>query len=166
MLLSTQNKFLLSMTIAIVEDRWHWHSIDYWDRFSWSRQMFLIEEEINIFFTYYSCCCLKSIGEKQLLKNFLFVCFFLFFLIIFQKNSEQNTFRSWKLQLALMFPVSLDCSSADSQIWHEKGVGNGSRTYTALPWNMKNFTCARREDHGKLAEGGSLSGVLRLSCKI
>lgn len=94
----------------------------------------------------------------------------LFFSCFFTKGTVSKTHskseKSNQLSCSLMYPVFLDCSSYDSQIWHEKGVENGNRTYPALPSNIRSFTCAQREDLGNLAEEGNTSGVFWLSCKM
>lgn len=129
----------------------------------------LIEEKINaIFFSFYFSFFFFSsaaVAWNPLGKNYyLTTVIDCFFSEVAKRHSKSE--KSKQPQCSLMFPVFLDCSTDDSQIQHEKGVGNGNRSYPALPSNTRSFTCARREDLGNLAEEVNTCGVFWQSCKI
>lgn len=122
---------------------------------------YFIEEKINaIFISFWAAVVWNPVGKN----NYLITVIACFFSKVAKRHWKSE--KSKQLQCSLLFPVFLDCSSDDSQIWHEKGVENGNRSYPALPSNTRSFTCAPREDLGNLAEEANISGVLWLLCKI
>lgn len=96
------------------------------------------ENKCNFHF-FLSCSCLKSSGEN----NYLITVIACFFSEVAKRHPKSE--KSKQHQCSLLFPAFLDCSSDDSQIWHEKGGENGNRSYPALPSNTRSFTCAQRE---------------------